>query len=38
MPFVTEVCWKELGNEDLLITSKWPSISNAKGVKQSSHY
>ena len=38
MPFVTEVCWKELGNEDLLVTSKWPSISNAKGVKQSSHY
>lgn len=24
MPFVTEVVWHELGNEDLLISSKWP--------------
>ncbi|MDP1759977.1 MAG: class I tRNA ligase family protein, partial [Candidatus Woesebacteria bacterium] len=24
MPFVTEVAWHELGNEDLLISSKWP--------------
>ena len=36
MPFVTEACWKELGNDTLLITSNWPSISNAKGTKLSS--
>lgn len=28
MPFVTEACWKELGNEGLLITSIWPNIRN----------
>jgi valyl-tRNA synthetase len=28
MPFVTEAVWKELGNDTLLITSPWPSISN----------
>lgn len=33
MPFVTEACWKELGNDDLLITTKWPSISNEKRIK-----
>lgn len=27
MPFVTEAVWKELGNKDLLITTKWPSIN-----------
>ncbi len=36
MPFVTEACWKELGNGSLLITEKWPSMNNAKRVKQSS--
>jgi len=30
MPFITEACWHELGNEDLLITSKWPMMSNEK--------
>ncbi len=24
MPFVTEAIWQEMGNEDLLIASKWP--------------
>lgn len=33
MPFVTEACWKELGNEDLLIASKWPSISDGQKEK-----
>lgn len=28
IPFVTEACWKELGNEGLLITSSWPNIKN----------
>ncbi|MDP3918151.1 MAG: valine--tRNA ligase [Candidatus Woesebacteria bacterium] len=28
MPFITEALWHELGNKDLLLTSKWPSISN----------
>jgi len=32
MPFVTEACWKELGNRGLLITTKWPSISNGEGT------
>ncbi|MEK7100337.1 MAG: valine--tRNA ligase [Patescibacteria group bacterium] len=32
MPFVTEAVWRELGNESLLISSSWPSISNAKRV------
>jgi valyl-tRNA synthetase len=32
MPFVTEACWKELGNDTLLIASQWPSISNEKGA------
>lgn len=32
MPFVTEACWKELGNDTLLIASEWPSISNEKGA------
>jgi valyl-tRNA synthetase len=26
VPFVTEACWKELGNKDLLITSSWPTL------------
>lgn len=28
MPFVTEVVWKELGNDTLLTSENWPSISN----------
>lgn len=27
MPFVTEAIWKELGNEGLLVSSSWPTIS-----------
>ena len=34
MPFVTEACWNELGNDTLLITSPWPSIKS--GQKESS--
>lgn len=30
MPFVTEAVWKEVGNEDLLITSKWPNMNNGQ--------
>lgn len=33
VPFVTEAVWKELGNDDLLITSKWPSINNGQKEK-----
>ncbi len=33
MPFVTEACWKELGNDTLLIVSKWPNMSNAQSRK-----
>ena len=28
MPFVTEAVWRELGNDTLLIVSKWPNMSN----------
>lgn len=28
MPFVTEAIWKELGNEGLLVSSSWPTISS----------
>lgn len=34
MPFVTEACWKELGNDTLLITEIWPSISNRGNKKK----
>lgn len=30
VPFVTEAVWKELGNDTLLITEKWPSINNGQ--------
>ncbi|WKZ25344.1 MAG: valine--tRNA ligase [bacterium] len=30
MPFVTEACWKELGNDTLLLTESWPKISNGQ--------
>lgn len=33
VPFVTEAVWKELGNDTLLITEKWPSISDVKEDK-----
>ncbi len=33
VPFVTEAVWKELGNDTLLITEKWPSISDGQEKK-----
>lgn len=33
MPFVTEACWNELGNNTLLINEEWPTIKN--GQKES---
>jgi len=30
MPFVTEACWKELGNGTLLITTSWPNMDNGQ--------
>ena len=33
VPFVTEAVWKELGNDTLLITEKWPSISDGQEDK-----
>ncbi|MFZ3301461.1 MAG: valine--tRNA ligase [Microgenomates group bacterium] len=33
VPFVTEAVWKELGNDTLLITENWPSISNGQEEK-----
>jgi len=30
MPFVTEACWKELGNDTLLITENWPMMNNGQ--------
>ncbi len=33
VPFVTEAVWKELGNDTLLITEKWPSMNNGQEEK-----
>jgi valyl-tRNA synthetase len=33
MPFVTEACWKELGNNTLLTTSTWPNMNSGKKEK-----
>ncbi|MEK7169032.1 MAG: valine--tRNA ligase [Patescibacteria group bacterium] len=33
MPFVTEACWKELGNDTLLISESWPTINNGQKEK-----
>jgi valyl-tRNA synthetase len=33
MPFVTEACWKNIGNDSLLMTSSWPSMSNGQKEK-----
>mgnify|MGYP001574580287 CR=1 FL=1 len=38
VPFVTEAVWKELENGSLLITSAWPSISNAKRFRNPTLY
>lgn len=33
IPFITEACWKELGNDTLLISENWPSINNGQKEK-----